>query len=29
VWVFGREGRVITLKSDVLTGVVEEQVEEL
>lgn len=28
VWVFGRDGKIITLKSHVLTGEVTEQVEE-
>ena len=29
VWVFGRDGKVITLKSHVLTGEVEERTDEL
>ncbi len=29
VWVFGRDGKIITLKSHVLTGEVEENVEDL
>ncbi len=29
VWVFGRENRIITLKSHVLTGEVEEKIETL
>ena len=29
VWVFGRDGKIITLKSHVLTGEVTEQTEEM